>query len=86
MNKKLKIILIIFVILLICWGIMFLIDRNQTLNLKEPIFARLVSVEEIYPTRSIYKGIGYTIIVTKDSNILSVTMTMFNATVAASTT
>ncbi|MDO5555951.1 MAG: hypothetical protein Q4G09_04790 [Clostridia bacterium] len=86
MNKKTKIIVIVFIILIICLGYMFMIDRSQTLNLKEPIFARLVSVEETYPSTSIYKGIGYTIRIKKDSNIISVTMIMFNKVVAASIT
>lgn len=86
MNKKTKIIIIIFIILLICLGSMFVVDRNRTLNLKEPIFARFISTEETYPSTSIYKGIGYKIKVKKDSNIISVTMTMFNKVVAASIT
>ncbi|MDO5557924.1 MAG: hypothetical protein Q4G05_06820 [Clostridia bacterium] len=81
-----KICSIIFLILLICWGTIFLIDRDRTLSLREPIFAQLKFTEESYPSRSIYKGIGYTIIVTRDSNIISITMTIFNQIIAASIT
>lgn len=57
MKNRLKIIMVVIVIfiLLISWVTMVIIDRQQTLNLEKPIFARLTGA------KNIYKGIGYTI-------------------------
>lgn len=40
MNKSLKIMITILVLLLIMWGIIFLVDYNRVSNFKEPIFVR----------------------------------------------
>jgi hypothetical protein len=61
---------------------MFMVDRHQTLNLKEPIFAQLKYIQESYPTQSNYQGIGYKIIIEKDTEIISATMFMFDKVAA----
>ena len=58
MKKESKVILIVFVIGVILYGIMLLVDINRTESLKEPIFA----IKNGYVGSMIrYDGLGYKI-------------------------
>ena len=83
MKKVLIIIGIIAVIIVIAWFSVFMVDRHQTFNLKEPVFAKLINDKD-----TSYKGMGYTIEIERgiDNEIIGVTMYMFNKVVAAAIT
>ena len=81
MKKILIIVGIILGIFLVCWFSIFMIDKHQANNLKEPIFARLIQIG----TRDKYiiYRLGYEIEVEKlDNEIISTKMYMFDKVVA----
>ena len=87
MKKKLKILGIIVAILVIAWIIIFIVDRHQTLNLKEPIFAKDQSVRTT--DLKLYEGLGYIIEVKTNitsKQVESTTMYMFGKVIAGAIT
>lgn len=64
MNKTLKIIIGIILIILILWGIIFFIDYNRCSNLKMPIFVRGKDTADDGGSGTYY-GIGYRVEVEK---------------------
>ena len=66
MNKKLKILVIILLVLLISWGIIFGIDYFRVANFKMPIFVISNGVTADDGGSGTYYGIGYRVEVEKN--------------------
>ena len=89
MNKKLKILIGIVVVIFALYLVIFFIDYNRCANLKEPIFAITVKEDDSTNKTIEYQGLGYNVIVNKDvaqNQIVKVEMYMFNKCIAGSIT
>ncbi len=68
MNKKIKVVLGILIIIVIMWVIIFIVDYNRCSNLEMPIFVIKSKINDSVPTKECYYGLGYKVNVEKNSS------------------